>query len=54
MRDGLEKVGLAQSDRSVEIKRIEMQWVCGRRESESLRRGMGELVGCTDEKIREN
>ena len=54
MRDSLEKVGLTQSDRSVEIKRIEKQWVCGRHESESLRRGISELVGCTDEKIREN
>jgi hypothetical protein len=44
MRDSLKKVGLTQSDRSVEIKRIEQQWVCRRRESESLRRGMGELV----------
>src|ERR1700731_3925641 len=54
MRDGLEKVGLTQSDRSMEIKWIEQQWVSRRRESDPLRRGMGELVGCTDEKIREN
>jgi hypothetical protein len=54
MRDGLEKVGLTQSDRSMEIKRIEKQWVSQRRESDPLRRGMGELVGCTDENIREN
>ena len=28
MRDSLEKVGLTQSDKSVEIKRIVKQWVC--------------------------
>jgi hypothetical protein len=54
MRDSLENVGLTQSDRSVEIKRIEEQRVCWRRESNSLRRGISELVGWTDEKIREN
>src|ERR1700730_12031061 len=54
MRDRLEKVGLAQSDRSVEIKWIEQQWVSRCRESESLRCGISELVGCPDEKIREN
>ena len=54
MRDGLEKVGFAQSDRSMEIERIEKQGSARRRESQSLRRRMGELVGCADEKIREN
>ena len=45
MRGGLEKVSLTQSDRSVEIKRIEKQWVSRRRGSNSPRCGMGELVG---------
>ena len=54
MRDGLEKMGLAQAHRGVEIKRIEQQRVARCREGNSLRRGMGELIGCADEKIREN
>src|ERR1700730_8787977 len=54
MRDGLEKMGLPQSDRGMEIERIVEQRARRSRAGDSLRLRMGEPVGPADEKIREN
>src|SRR3984893_3941883 len=54
MRDGLEKMGLPQSDRGMEIERIVVQrvrWSCG---GDPLRLRCRELIGPADEEIREN
>src|SRR3984893_10300271 len=54
MRDGLEKMGLPQSDRGMEIERIVVQWVRWPRGSDPLRLRCRELIGPADEEIREN
>src|ERR1700732_575384 len=43
--DGLEKMGLPQSDRGMEIERIVYQWVRRSRAGEPLRLRVGELIG---------
>ena len=53
MRDGLEKMGLPQSDRGMEIERIVEQRVRRSRAGDPLRLRMGEPVGIADEEIRE-
>ena len=54
MRDGLEKMGLPQSDRGMEIERIVVQRVRWSRAGDPLRLRVGELIGPADEEIREN
>src|ERR1700726_200997 len=54
MRDGLEKMGLPQSDRGMEIERIVEQRVRRSRAGDPLRLRVGELIGPADEEIREN
>src|SRR5580704_1480887 len=54
MRDGLQKMGLPQSDRGVEIERIVEQRVRWSRGGDTLRLRRRELIGPADEEIREN
>ena len=54
MRDCLEKMGLPQSDRGMEIERIVYQRVRRSRAGDPLRLRVGELIGPADEEIRKN
>ena len=54
MRDSLEKMGLPQSDRGMEIERIVEQRVRRSRAGDPLGLRVGELIGPADEEIREN
>src|ERR1700730_11177396 len=51
MDDGLKDVRFSQAHRGVEIERIVVQRFPHGREGDSLCRGMGELIGRSDEEI---